>query len=92
MEQINLSRRLVEELVEVLQRREPTCNDNLTAAQYLTAVVACLVASHTASPVPKDEILEELAHFMRHVYADLSHAPSPSPSPQSAFGIWKPPQ
>ena len=91
MEQINLSRRLVEEIVEVLRQREPACEDGLIAAQYLTAVVACLVASHTASPLPKDEVLEELAHFMRHVYDDLRRAQA-QPRAQSAFGIWKPPR
>lgn len=91
MEQINLSRRLVEDIVEVLRRREPACNDNLIAAQYLAAVASYLVASDTASPAPKDEIVEELGHFMRHVYADLRRA-RPQPQPQSAFGIWKPPR
>ncbi len=89
MEQINLSRRLVEEIVEVLRHREPACDDALIAAQYLAAVVAYLVASDSASPAHKDDLLEELRDFMRHVYTDLSRA---RPRAQSAFGIWKPPR
>ena len=95
MEQINLSRRLVGEVVEVLRQREPACDDALIASQYLAAIIACLVASHDASSAHKDEVVEELGHFMRHVYADLSRAqpqPQPQPQPQSAFGIWKPPK
>ena len=92
MEQINLSRRLVEEVVEVLRRRDPACDDALIASQYLAAVIAYLVASHGASPAHKDDVVEELGHFMRHVYADLSSARSQPPAqPESAFGVWKPP-
>lgn len=90
MESVKLSRRLVEDIVEVLRRREPACSDRLIAAQYLSAVIAYLLASHSAAPARKEEILDELTHFLHHVYGDLSRAQPPQP--QSAFGIWKPPQ
>lgn len=92
MESIRLSDRLVGEIIETLRRHEPACDDPLLASQYLAAVVGYLLASHSAAPMEKEQILDELTHFLRHVYGDLSRSQPQQPQPpQEAMGVWEPP-
>ncbi len=92
MEPIRLSNRLVGEILETLRRHEPACDDSLIASQYLAAVIGYFLASHPAAAAEKDQILDEMSDFLRHVYTDLSHSQAPPQDPQQAVGVWEPPK
>lgn len=97
MSQLNLSMQLVNELQEVLVRNDDAAQDPGIASQYLCAIVGFMLGQQDMPRARKDEILDELAAFTRHVTDDIerqqaqSRQAPPSPDPAEAFGIWKPP-
>ena len=59
------------------------------ASHYLCAVVGCLLGEQDMPESEKDEVLEQLLAFTRHVLVDVAQQMH-TPPPQAAVGIWKP--
>lgn len=94
MNEIKLTKQLVDRVIATLCEHEPVCEDRLVATQYLTAVIGYMLASQSISDSDGQELLGELSAFLHHVYDDLrapqqQAAPSQA-DPEQAFGIWKP--
>ena len=93
MSELKLSTALIRQLLDVLERHDQAAGDQHIAAQYLSAVVGFLLGQHDKPDPDRDQTIEELAAFIKHVANDVQaqrqHAP-PTPPPQEAFGIWKP--
>ena len=96
MEPLNLSRELVQKLVQVLHEHDSQCEDTMISAQYLAAVIGLLVGNVNRPASEKEEILREINSFSQHVMNDVmgkaeQRPASPAADPSKAFGIWKPP-
>ena len=95
MSELQLSAKLVGDIQHLLVQHDGTATDPGVASQYLCAVVGFLLGQQDMEKAQKDDVLEQLAAFMRHVADDvdkqrLKSAPPPQPPAQEAFGIWKP--
>lgn len=96
MSELQLSAKLVGDLQAVVQSHDASASDPGVAAQYLCAVVGFLLGQQDMAREQKDEVLEQLGAFMKHVADDVDRQrqqqpPTPPPPPaQEAFGIWKP--
>lgn len=97
MSELQLSAQLVGELQQVVQTHDASASDPGVAAQYLCAVVGFLLGQQDMPRPQKDEVLEQLGAFMKHVADDVDRQKHQQPPPppahvqQEAFGIWKPP-
>ncbi len=95
MSELQLSAKLVGDIQNLLQEHDPAAGDPGVTSQYLCAVVGFLLGQQEMPAGQKDEVLEQLAAFMKHVSDDVEsqkqQAAAPPPPPtQEAFGIWKP--
>ena len=97
-DELRLSKELIDNIMQVVVAADTRARDPFIGSQYLTAVVGYVVGTSSIPEQEKNEIMDELSSFMRHVYEDVSQpqqqtsAPSSAPvaPPGSAFGIWKP--
>ena len=89
MSQLNLSTQLVDQVHEFLMQHDANAQDPGVASQYLCAVVGCLLGKQDMPESQKDEILEQLCAFTRHVAEDIAKQVN-TPPPQAEVGIWKP--
>ena len=93
MSQLKLSTDLIKQVLEVLEQHDSAASDHHVASQYLCAVVGFLIGQHDMPADRKNESIDELGEFIRHVANDVqsqSQQQPPAPPPQEAFGIWKP--
>ncbi len=88
MDELKISRDLVERMLHCLQDHDPQCRDPLIAAQYLSTLCALLVAKNTSSETEARGLLHQLYAFMGQVCEAESGSPDPS---DQAFGMWYPP-
>ena len=89
MSQLKLSTQLVDQMHEFLIQHDDNARDPGVASQYMCAVVGCLLGQQDMPEPQKDEILEQLFAFTRHVAQDIAQQMRPPP-PEDALGIWKP--
>ena len=89
MSQLKLSTQLVEQMHQFLIQHDENAQDPGVASQYMCAVVGCLLGQQGMPEVQKEEILEQLFAFTRHVADDIAQQMS-APPPQAEVGIWKP--
>ncbi|MEM8844524.1 MAG: hypothetical protein AAGB35_05710 [Pseudomonadota bacterium] len=97
-DELRLSKELVDNIMQVVIDIDTRARDPFIGSQYLTAVVGYVVGTSSIPEQEKNEIMDELMSFMRHVYEDISQpqqqvaqaATAPVAPPGSAFGIWKP--
>lgn len=103
---INLSRDLIDGLLHTIGEHDTEAReDMLVNLQYLCAVAGYLAADYPGPASERDELLEHLHAFMKHVCDDRANqqaepqtpAASPSlpsgnsvPTNDPAVGIWKP--
>jgi len=80
---------LVKQMHESLIQHDENAKDPGVASQYLCAVVGCLLGQQDMPAQQKEEILEQLFAFTRHVADDIAQQVS-APPPQAEVGIWKP--
>ena len=96
MSELQLSAKLVGDVQRLLVEHDDSAADPGVASQYLCAVVGFLLGQQDMEPAQKDDVLDQLGAFMKHVAEDVdrqrqqSAPPPPSPPAQEAFGIWKP--
>ena len=89
MSQLNLSTELVGQIHQWLIQHDESARDPGVASQYLCAVVGCLLGGQQMPESQKDEFLEQLFAFTRHVTQDIAQQMQ-APPPQAEVGIWKP--
>jgi uncharacterized tellurite resistance protein B-like protein len=89
MSQLNLSPQLVEQMHEFLIKHDENAQDPDVASQYMCAVVGCLLGKQEMSESQKEEVIEQLFAFTRHVAKDIAQQVN-APPPQAEVGIWKP--
>jgi len=95
MSELQLSAKLVGDIQQLLQEHDPASADPGVTSQYLCAVVGFLLGQQDMPAAEKDEVMEQLGAFIKHVADDVGsqkqQAAAPPPNvQQSAFGIWKP--
>ena len=95
MSELQLSAKLVGDVQRMLVEHDGAASDPGVASQYLCAVVGFLLGQQDMESAQKDDVLDQLGAFMKHVAEDVDRqrqqsAPPPSPPAQEAFGIWKP--
>lgn len=89
MSQLKLSTQLVNQLHEFLIQHDENAQDPGVASQYMCAVVGCLLGQQDMPDSKKEELLEQLCAFTRHVAQDIARQVQ-APPPQAEVGIWKP--
>ncbi len=89
MSQLKLSTQLVSQVHEFLIQHDENAQDPGVASQYMCAVVGCLLGQQDMPESQKEEILEQLFAFARHVTQDIAQQMH-APPPQAEVGIWKP--
>lgn len=95
MSELQLSAKLVGDIQNMLQEHDPAAADPGVTSQYLCAVVGFLLGQQEMPQAEKEEVMNQLGAFMKHVAEDVGSqkqqaAAPPSPPQQEAFGIWKP--
>ena len=89
MSQLKLSTQLVTQMHEFLIQHDENAQDPGVASQYMCAVVGCLLGKQEMPESQKEEILEQLFAFTRHVAEDIAQQVH-APPLQAEVGIWKP--
>ena len=89
MSQLKLSTQLVDQMHQFLMQHDENAQDPGVASQYMCAVVGCLLGKQNMPQSQKDEILEQLFAFTKHVAEDIAQQLN-APPPQAEVGIWKP--
>lgn len=95
MSELQLSAKLVREIQDVLTQHDESASDPGVISQYLAAVIGFLLGQQEMPEQQKNEIIDNLGAFIKHVADDVakqskSQQAPPPPPPQEAFGIWKP--
>ena len=70
-------------------QHDENAQDPGVASHYLCAVVGCLLGQQDIAKSQKEEILEQLMAFTRHVAEDVAQQIQ-APPPPPEVGIWKP--
>jgi hypothetical protein len=89
MSQLKLSTQLVDQMQQFLIQHDESAQDPGVAAQYMCALVGCLLGQQDMPESQREEILEQLLGFTRHVAQDIARQMH-APPPQAEVGIWKP--
>lgn len=91
MDQLRLSRELVEKVQQVLVDEDARASNPLLAGQYLSAIIGFMIGNHDLPAGEKSEIMNELNAFSKYVYEDITRQRQVAIQPRGeAFGIWKP--
>ncbi|MDC0482498.1 hypothetical protein OAN90_03525 [Gammaproteobacteria bacterium] len=93
MAELSLSTEIVNKVLEVIKEHDSTSSDQLVASQYLAAIIGFVVAKENFSDEQRNDVINELSSFIRHVADDIrgeSNGPSPVAPAGDSFGIWKP--
>jgi len=87
---IQLSPQLMEDLREAMQKQDSRTTDDVLAMQYLVAAAGMMLSELNNPQMDKNNALNDLAGFMKHVF-DYMEAQKPQmPPQQDAMGVWKP--
>ena len=89
MSQLNLSPQLISQMHEFLIQHDENARDPGVAAQYMCAVVGCMLGEQDMPASKKEELLEQLFAFTRHVVEDIAQKMH-TPAQEAEVGIWKP--
>ena len=87
---IQLSPQLMDDLREAMARQDPRTRDDVLAMQYLVAAAGLLLSEYNNPQMDKQNALEDLGGFMKHVFDYMEQQKAQRPPPQEAFGVWKP--
>jgi len=88
MSQLKLSTQLVSQMHQFLIQHDENAQDPGVASQYMCAVIGFMLGEQNMPATQKEEILEQLFAFTRHVAQDI--AQQMQAPPQAEVGIWKP--
>jgi len=87
---IQLSPQLMEDLREAMARQDPRTKDDVLAMQYMVAAAGLMLSEYNNPQMDKQNALDDLAGFMKHVFDYMEQQKAQRPPPQEAFGVWKP--
>ena len=87
---IQLSPQLMDDLREAMARQDPRTKDDVLAMQYLVAAAGLLLSEYNNPQMNKQNALDDLGGFMKHVFDYMEQQKAQRPPPQEAFGVWKP--
>ena len=91
MDQLRLSKELIDKIQQVLVNEDERAKNPLLAGQYLSAIIGFIVGNHDLPAGEKNEIMNELNAFSKYVYDDITKQRQVAMQPKGeAFGIWKP--
>lgn len=91
MADLKLSQQLVDRVQQVIIDTDAEAQNSTVTLQYLSAIIGVLLGSQNISKSQKDEYLDQLNAFSKHVLDDVCSPPAtPPPSSANAFGVWKP--
>jgi len=81
------------ELRVALEKQDPRTSDDVLAMQYLTAAAGMMLSDYTNPKINKQEALDDLCGFMKHVFDYMEREKAPqAPTSQEVFGVWTPGQ
>ncbi len=88
---IQLSPELMKELRDAMLKQDSRTSDDVLAMQYLVAAVGMMLSDLNNPQMNKQNALNDLAGFMKHVFDYMESQKQPvAPPQQEAFGVWKP--
>ncbi|VAW58958.1 hypothetical protein MNBD_GAMMA11-1903 [hydrothermal vent metagenome] len=87
---IQLSPQLMEELREALKKQDSRTRDDVLAMQYLVAAAGMILSDLDNGAMDKQNALNDLSGFMKHVFDYMEEQKPQVPPQQEAFGVWKP--
>ena len=87
MEQLKLSKDLIEAVLSAVQAADPEAEDDFVAIQYLAAINGFLVANQDFPLAQKRDLLEQLHALTQSVLEDVEESHKPA---DSALGVWRP--
>ena len=91
MDQLRLSRELIENVIKVLVEADERAGNPILAGQYLAAITGFVIGNHDLPKGEKDEIMNEVTAFAKYVYEDITQQRQAEMRPRGeAFGTWKP--
>jgi len=95
MSELQLSAKLVADIQALLQDHDSAAADPGVTSQYLCAIVGFLLGQQDMPEAQKDEVMDQLGAFIKHVANDVGSqkqqaARPPAPPQQESFGIWRP--
>ena len=89
MEPLKISDELIAELQNTIAKHDDRAGDVGVAIQYYAAVIGYVLAQQSYPTEQKEEFLDQLSAFSRHVFDDcISQAP-PAQN-ETAMGKWRP--
>ena len=87
---IQLSPQLMSDMREAMAKQDPRTQDDVLAMQYLVAAAGMMLSDYKNDQMNKQNALEDLAGFMKHVFDYMEAQKPQQPPPQEAFGVWQP--
>ncbi len=89
-EGIQLSPQLMQELRDAMLKQDPRTSNDVLAMQYLVAAAGMMLSDLNDPTMNKQNALNDLAGFMKHVFDYMESQKPQMPPQQDAFGVWKP--
>ena len=96
MATIQITDKLMSDIMDVIVNHDKEAIDAGIGAQYMSALIGYMVARYPSTNTQKKEIMSHLAQFSEHVMLDNiapdepADKPDAEPTSDEALGIWKP--
>jgi len=91
MADLKLSQELIDNIQQTIVAVDPAAQDSSITLQYLAAVTGYILGGQQGMPKnQKDDYLEQLNAFTKHVLDDVCKPVAPPAAAANAFGVWKP--
>ncbi|MCY4420457.1 MAG: hypothetical protein OXC42_04300 [Gammaproteobacteria bacterium] len=91
MDQLKLSRELIENIEKILIESDERAANPILAGQYLAAITGFIIGNQDMPTGEKNEVMNEIVGFAKYVYEDVTRQRQTSMRPKGeAFGVWKP--
>lgn len=88
MADLKLSQELIDNIQQLIVDADAEAQDPAVALQYLSAITGFLLGAQNMPKSQKDEYLDHLHAFSKHVLDDVCQPTTPPAV--DAFGVWKP--
>lgn len=88
MADLKLSQKLIDDIQKVIVDTDEEAQNPAVSLQYLAAVTGFVLGSQEMPKSQKDEFLDQLNAFSKHVLDDVCKPTAPPAV--NAFGTWKP--
>jgi hypothetical protein len=91
MADLRLSQELIDNIQQTIVAVDPAAQDSSITLQYLAAVTGYILGGQQDMPKnQKEDYLEQLNAFTKHVLDDVCKPSVPAAAAANAFGVWKP--